>query len=49
VELSAQRFTERAEFIESQAETLRSALQGWELPSESMLDEPAEHQEPTEH
>jgi two-component system, chemotaxis family, protein-glutamate methylesterase/glutaminase len=39
---SAQRFTERAEFIESQADTLRTALQGWELPSETLLDEPTE-------
>jgi two-component system, chemotaxis family, protein-glutamate methylesterase/glutaminase len=41
---SAQRFAERAEYIESQAETLRTTLQSWELPSESMLDE-----ESTEH
>jgi two-component system chemotaxis response regulator CheB len=42
---SAQRFTERAQEIESQAETLRNTLQSWELPSEAMLEEPAEEEE----
>jgi two-component system chemotaxis response regulator CheB len=39
---SAQRFTNRAEEIEAQAETLRHTLQSWELPSEAMLDEPVD-------
>jgi two-component system chemotaxis response regulator CheB len=41
---SAQRFTERAEEIESQAETLRHTLQSWELPSEAILDDPVEEE-----
>lgn len=40
--VSAQRFTERAEYVEAQAETLRATLQSWEVPSDAMLHPPAE-------
>lgn len=36
---SAQRFADRADQIEAHADTLRSTLQTWELPSDSLLNE----------
>lgn len=39
---SAQRFNERAEYIEAQADVLRTTLQSWELPAAELLDETEE-------